>query len=177
MAKKKSGSGGNNPVKLALAFLNKYKARPNRGNQMAGKELRHQQLGEIKTNRETRERYGSGYHHRPGGMDHDGRRTTELTDKYDNGVYSGKVEFENKSGDPPWIPKQGEGTSAFFPDHWSAEKVDNATSQAFDSAKKNADDGTWKGTFTDDNGEIVKIEGWYDPKTGNIGHGFPSFDQ
>jgi hypothetical protein len=34
-------------------------------------------------------------------MDHDGRRTTELTDKYDNGVYSGKVEFENKSGEPP----------------------------------------------------------------------------
>jgi hypothetical protein len=26
MAKKKSGGGGNNPVELALAFLNKYKA-------------------------------------------------------------------------------------------------------------------------------------------------------
>ncbi|WP_205328512.1 EndoU domain-containing protein [Glycomyces sp. YM15] len=177
MAKKKSGGAGATPIKLAVKFLDKFKARPGRGSQMRGKELNHQQRGEIKTNRETGERYGSGYHHRPGGEDHAGRRTTEISETHPNGVYSGKVEFENGSPPPDYIPKQGDGTSAFFPDHWSAEKVDSATSNAFEGSTKNPDKGTWTGSYTDDNGKVVKIEGWYDPSTGNIGHGFPSFDQ
>ncbi|WP_112134108.1 EndoU domain-containing protein [Glycomyces dulcitolivorans] len=176
MAKKKP-SGGANPVKLAAKFLDKFKARPGRGSQMRGRELNHQQRGEIKTDRNTGERYGSGYHHRPGGQDHDGRRTTDMTDKHPNGTYSGKVEFKNGSPPPEYIPKQGDGTSAFFPDDWPADKVDRATSEAFEGARKNADDGTWSGSYTDSNGQVVKISGWYDPKTGDIGHGYPSFEQ
>ncbi|MEV0650572.1 EndoU domain-containing protein [Phytomonospora sp. NPDC050363] len=173
MAKKKGGGGsGPNPVKLALKYLDKFKHRPGRGDRMSGKGLRHQQHGELKTDAETGARVGRGYHSRPGGNDFDDRRTTEVTQKHPNGVYSGKVEFKNDNPPPEWVPKQGDGTSAFFPDDWDSQKIDNATSDAFANGKKDPVTGTWTGTH-----DGVKIEGWYDPATGNIGHGFPSFNQ
>jgi hypothetical protein len=84
------------------------------------------------------------------------------------GVYEGYVEFKNPSPPPPWIAKRGnQGWSTFWPDDMQAWKVDKATSDAFQSAYRKQD-GKWEGMYGD-----IRVEGWYDRATGNIGHGWP----
>ncbi|GAB3650259.1 EndoU domain-containing protein [Glycomyces tarimensis] len=171
MAKNKAGG---KLVRAALRFLKKQRKRPGGRNRMSGERLDHQQRGGITYSKAHQRLTMTGYHHRPGGIDHAGRRTTDVGNRWDNGVYDGKVEIKNPSPPPPWVPKlTTDGKSTFFPDSWSAERIDNATSDAFkNSTMRDPSKGVWEG-FSDG----VWIQGRYDPATGNIGHGFPSGNQ
>jgi hypothetical protein len=99
-------------------------------------------------------------------MDQPGRRITDITRRDPHtGVYEGRVEFfDEATGD--WVRKNNQGLSTFFPNHWSADKVDEAIGEAYRTGSKR--DGIWSGTH-----DGVLIEGWYDEATDNIGHGWP----
>ncbi|SDD49970.1 EndoU domain-containing protein [Glycomyces harbinensis] len=163
-------------IKQAINYLNHpaVRNRAGGGTRMSAERLRHQQVGGITYSKKDNALTATGYHHRPGGVDHPGRRIGPVGDRWDNGVYSATIEIKNPKPPPPWVPKlTTDGKSTFFPNDWSAERIDDATSEAFrTSVSKDAAKGTWKG-FADG----VWIEGRYDPATGNIGHGFPSGNQ
>lgn len=74
---------------------------------------------------------GSGWHHRPGGNSPPNRRIVKgtRTSHGSNGVYSAKVEFYDP-GSKQWLPKNGEGRSTFFPDHWNNDQVNAAIEEA-----------------------------------------------
>lgn len=165
----------NGLIKKALDYLKEKKTRKGQAHRMNGRSLRHQMRGEVKTYNVARrnqppdfQKRGTGYHYRPGGHDLPGRRTT-ITKRHPNGVYEGTPEFQNSKPPPTWVPKNGNGKSAFFPDTWGPRKIDDATSSAFKNGTKN-DDGTWSGEY-----DGVKINGFWDPATGKIGHGFPAW--
>ena len=100
-----------------------------------------------------------------------GRRTTNKVDR-GNGVYDGKVEFKNPNPPPDWIPKSGNNArSTFFPDDWSPQKIDNATTDAFNN-RHTVQGNKWFG-----NSDGVEIMGYMDRNTGDIVHGFPNVNQ
>ncbi|MEV6524018.1 EndoU domain-containing protein [Longispora sp. NPDC051575] len=161
--RKKSGK----LLRAALRYLKKQdgraakRARPDR---MSPDRLRHTFEGENR----------KGYHYRPGGEDFPDRRVGQVLRRDPTtGVYEAKVEFWKppSPGPPPtpgqWQNKVGQGRSTFFPDHWTPQQCDDAVTNAFHGATKNAD-GTWTGSH---NG--VAIMGYYDNATGALKHGFP----
>lgn len=163
-------------IKKAINYLNKAKPRDKRRgrNQMSAERLRHQQEGGITWSKKDNALTATGYHHRPGGVDHPGRRIGPAGDRWDNGVYSATIEIKNPNPPPPWVKKlTTDGKSTFFPDDWSAERIDKATSDAFkNSTTRDPVKKTWEG-YSDG----VWVTGRYDPATGQIGHGYPSGNQ
>jgi hypothetical protein len=166
-------SGGANPlIRAALDFLKKNRKRKGGTNRMSGASLRHQQRGELKWNAREGGYRGSGYHHRPGGNDYPGRRIDAPVARHSNGVYEARPEFQNPSPPPPFVPKKNGTVNTFFPDDWSPQKVDKATTEAFKNGRQFIDDQgvpRWEGVY-----DGVKIKGGWDPETGKIGHGYPA---
>jgi hypothetical protein len=150
-------------LRAALRYLRKQDTRAAkraRPDQMTPERLRHMMEGENRR----------GYHYRPGGEDFPDRRITNVVNRDPaTGVYEAQVEFYN---DPPgaWQPKVGQGRSTFFPDHWTPAQCDQAVTDAFNGATKNAD-GSWVGQSNTT--PPVPIMGYYDTATGAVRHGFP----
>lgn len=128
---------------------------------MTPERLRHTLLGE-------RDGRASGWHHRPGGIDPPGSKLIKVTRRDSStGVYQGRVALQNRrTGE--W--KEKRGISTFFPDHWTPAQVDHAVTRAFESPDvvKTPDERRWVGSF-----KGVRVEGFYDPSTGKLGHGYP----
>lgn len=170
----RSNPGGGNPlIRAALNFLKKNRKRKGGPNRMTGGSLRHQQRGEVKWDYGDGAYRGSGYHHRPGGNDYPGRRVTPTGNSHPNGVYEARPEFKNPKPPPEWVPKKNGTANTYFPDDWSPQKVDKATTEAFKNGTKTVDENTGRGTWEGVH-DGVKIKGWYDPATGKIGHGYPA---
>ncbi|MFD1045500.1 EndoU domain-containing protein [Kibdelosporangium lantanae] len=101
-----------------------------------------------------------GYHHREGGMDRHGWRTTGKTQPDANGVYRGTVTRRDWNGNT-WVEKRAEST--FFPDDWSQAKVQHGVERAFkETTDIDPQTGKWTGSYRG-----VKISGYYDPETGD----------
>lgn len=164
-------------------YVDRNATRPGARNRMSGPSMDHQQRGELTQNTNPNspnfgQWRGTGYHHRPGGIDYPDRRIgTPVMIDPNTGVYAAPVEFRNPnynpndpSSGPEWIPKSGNhGQSSFFPDNWSARDVDTATSDAFKNGTKDPTNGTFNGTY-----KGIKISGAYDPRTGHIKHAWPT---
>lgn len=173
---KKSGGGGNKLIRAALDFIKKAenprnKSLPGKPSKMDGWGSRHVLQGhENRGNR-----FGSGYHARPGGNDMPGRRIdpNSRTDIGNNGVYEATPEFYDSSRVPPWKGKRG-GASTFFPDDWPPDKIDTSIGKAFTGSSQHpTDPNKWVGRA---NG--IVIEGFYDnTKPGGYSHGWPSRNQ
>ncbi|GAB3894483.1 RHS repeat-associated core domain-containing protein [Kibdelosporangium lantanae] len=110
-----------------------------------------------------------GYHHREGGMDRHGWRTTGKTQPDANGVYRGTVTRRDWNGNT-WVEKRAEST--FFPDDWSQAKVQHGVERAFkETTDIDPQTGKWTGSYRG-----VKISGYYDPETGALKTAFPVMD-
>ncbi|MGC1211763.1 MAG: EndoU domain-containing protein [Micromonospora sp.] len=150
-------------IRAALSHLRKQKKRARHGQRrgMTPERLRHTLIGE-------RDGRASGWHHRPGGIDPPGAKLLKVTRRdARTGVYHGRVAIQNRrTGE--WREKRGGST--FFPDHWTPEEADNAVTRAYESADvvKNPDERRWVGRH-----KGVRIEGFYDPDTDQLGHGYP----
>ncbi|GAB2525555.1 EndoU domain-containing protein [Nocardia heshunensis] len=106
----------------------------------------------------------TGYHYRPNGRDRFGVRATELTEEDSNGVYMGTVNMDIWTGGE-WRTKSAR--SSFFPDGWTTIQV----KRAIEGASRNATympNGKWSGVYGS-----LKIQGYYDIKTGRIITGYP----
>jgi uncharacterized protein RhaS with RHS repeats len=120
--------------------------------------------GEMKGNGKT-----VGYHHREGGVDNHGWRTTKKTPPDANGVYRGTVTGRDWNGNN-WVEKRAKST--FFPDDWSQAKVQHGVERAFKETKNiNPETGEWMGVYRG-----VKISGFYDPETGALKTAFPIYE-
>lgn len=108
----------------------------------------------------------SGYHHRPGGRDRHGWRTTNKSQPDANGIYEGTVTRRDWDGNT-WVEKRH--TSTFFPDDWSEAQVRHGVERAFTETKNiDPNTGQWFGTHRG-----IRIEGWYDPATGALKTAYP----
>ncbi|WP_051114770.1 RHS repeat-associated core domain-containing protein [Actinokineospora enzanensis] len=116
--------------------------------------------GEFKNGKTT------GYHHREGGRDRHGWRTTKRGEADANGVYQGTATRRDWNGND-WVEKRAKST--FFPDEWSSAQVRHAVERAFTETKDiNTRSGKWAGSHRG-----IRIEGWYDPSTGALKTAFP----
>lgn len=122
---------------------------------------------------------GSGYHHRPGGNDMPGRRVDlSNSNRYPNGVYTGRTEYFDPTINPPnggWKPKSGNGgVATFFPDDWPPQRVDQAIADAYkNSSPKPGGNNQWVGSA-----DGVRIEGFYRPTFPHgYSHGWPTDPQ
>jgi RHS repeat-associated protein len=108
-----------------------------------------------------------GYHHRPGGRDRFGWRTTGKSGIDENGCYTGTVTgkvWENNT----WVEKRH--SSSFFPDHWSEDQVRHAITRAADNGSIVEGTNMWRGTYRG-----ISMEGYFDPATKNVITGYPIF--
>ncbi|WP_164465913.1 EndoU domain-containing protein [Actinoplanes teichomyceticus] len=126
---------------------------------MPAERLRHTLMGE-------RDGRASGFHHRPNGVDPAGAKLIRVTKRDERtGVYEGQVAIANRRNGE-WHLKQ---KSTFFPDDWTPEQVDNAVDRAFrEGAVKDPRTGRWQSTFRG-----IVLEGFYDPDTDTLRHGYP----
>ncbi|MDG4820620.1 EndoU domain-containing protein [Asanoa sp. WMMD1127] len=157
-------------MRAALQYLRRAKKRTRPG-RLPPRGLDHVFGGDVRPTKPK----GSGYHYRPGGVDFPGRRLQpgSLSRNPRTGVYTAKPEFFDAQLDPPhgrWKPKAGnQGFSTFFPDHWTPAQVDAAIAGAFrNHTLVPGSTKVWRGTYGG-----VKIEGYLDPATGALKHGWP----
>lgn len=161
------GKAGGRLMRAALRYLKRANKR-NRSGRMTPWAREHVFRGHERPGLST----GSGYHYRPGGRDFPGRRIKPGTITRDprTGAYTAKPEYFDPTINPPtgaWKPKGGNnGTSSFFPDHWTPAEVDAAIPGAFRNAVRQPD-GTWIGSYRG-----VTIQGYYDGPNG-FKHGWP----
>jgi hypothetical protein len=164
------GKAGGKLMRAALAYLRRAKKRDRPG-RLSPHGLDHVFRGDVRPTKPT----GSGYHYRPGGSDMPGRRLKPGSIRRNSrtGVYSARPEYFDPALDPPqgrWKPKGGNGgVSTFFPDHWTPAQVDAAVSGAFRSPTMVPGSTTmWQGEYYG-----IKIQGYLDPATGALKHGWP----
>jgi len=166
----RGGQGGGKLMRAALRYLRRANRRSRPG-RMTPRGREHVFLGDARHGSPT----GSGYHYRPGGQDFPGRRLQpgSVNRNTRTGVYTARPEYFDPTINPPqgaWKPKGGNGgVSTFFPDHWTPAQVDSAISGAFrGSTPVPGVANMWQGTY---NG--IKIQGYLDPQTGALRHGWP----
>lgn len=117
---------------------------------------RHIFLGDVNM----RARKGTGFHHRYGGKNPSTARVRRRPDGSEwinangpGGTYKAKVEVKGPDGN--WYAKNG--SSSFFPDHWTPQEVDNAIKHAHaNSTADLVNPNKWNGSY---NG--VPISGFY----------------
>ncbi|MCT2276948.1 EndoU domain-containing protein [Micromonospora chalcea] len=105
---------------------------------------------------------GTGFHHRfmgenpPGArvrVDADGREM--ILERHADGTYRARVDVQDDGG----VWRQKRGSSTFFPDNWTPQRVDETIEGAFRSGGPHPDDpNKWQGRA---NGLLV--EGFYNP--------------
>jgi len=181
------GNGG--LLRAALKFLKKadyQRAKRAVNHRLEPHQLRHMLQGNSNSTNYNGVRSGSGkhgsrtgYHYRPGGKDFPGRRIIPPPGKtHPSGAYDVKTQFEvdqSRARDGSrmvWMDKKGpDGTSTFFPDHWTPQQIDGAVSGAFEKGSKEVD-GNWTG-WAGTGPERLQISGKYDRATGGILTAFP----
>ncbi|MFI7574362.1 EndoU domain-containing protein [Micromonospora sp. NPDC049497] len=147
-----------------MSYLRQQKRRARTGQRrdaMTPERLRHTMVGE-------RDGRASGWHHRPGGIDPPGAKVIKVIRRdRRTGVYNARVAMQNRrTGE--WREKRG--ASTFFPDDWTPAQVDNAITRAYHSSDvvKIPDERRWIGRFRG-----IRVEGFYDPDTDKLRHGYP----
>jgi hypothetical protein len=105
---------------------------------------------------------GRGFHHRFGGQDPPTARVRTDADGNPmilsqgvDGTYRARVDVLGPDGN--WYPKPG--SSTFFPDNWTPQRVDGAINGAFDNRVPGGSSRRWRGEA-----DGLAIEGSYDPR-------------